>query len=72
MYFQNGVNALSKVVKKRFFCKKLQSLCSLDGPILFEFHLHVVQIFSKGTYGVSFRTFKTSSVRISNGNMEEF
>ena len=46
--FQNGANALSKMVLKNpFFCQKLKILCILDHTILFKFHLHVVQTFFK-------------------------
>ena len=38
--FQNGVNALSKMVFKKnsFFVKNLKISCSLDHTILFKFH----------------------------------
>ena len=43
-FFQNGINALSKMVFKNLvFVKKLKILCSLDNTILFKFHQHVVQ-----------------------------
>ena len=46
--FQNGVNALSKMVLKTpFFRQKAQISCSLDHTVLFKFHQHVVQIFIK-------------------------
>ena len=44
--FQNGVNALSKMVLKKKLVKKLKTLCSLDHTILFKFPLHAVHTFS--------------------------
>ena len=46
--FQNGVNALSKMVwKSRFFVKKLKISCSLDLAILFKLNQRVVHILTE-------------------------
>ena len=67
--FQNGVNALSKMVLKNafFFVIKLKISCSLD-TVLFKFHLHAVQTFLKKCM----ERLKTFNVSISNGSTEKF